>query len=134
MQAIELMVHKNPESTILQMGRVASEFTSSILSIVGAHSNSPQLFSQYTLIDRDPNEIEKAKELFQDGQKDMAFKVMDTNLVLEVSEYPNASVDIIIIPTIINTLTEWQELMSSVYRVSKPGGYLLASGSDSTDK
>lgn len=105
-QVIELAVHKNPELSILQVGRAASELTSSILSVVGAHSNSPKLFSKFTLADRDSKAIERVEELFQDRKPNLNFKVLNNNLELEASQYLDHSVDIIIISTDINSTTD----------------------------
>jgi acyl transferase domain-containing protein len=125
-QMVELAAHKNPDLSLLQVGGVASEFPASILSTIMGDSGSTPLFSKYILADIDHKAIESSKELLQDWNSRVAFTVLDESLDLTTQNFTKSSIDMIIIFTDVNNVTQREQLIYSIREVLKPGGYVLA--------
>lgn len=116
---VENVVHRYPHMSILEVGAGTGGATKHVMKAVRG------TFKSYTFTDISSGFFENAKDLFQDYEGKMAFKVLDLEKDVASQGFVEQSYDLIIASFVLHATSKLRTTMENVRRLLKPGGYLL---------
>ncbi|CAG9952668.1 unnamed protein product [Clonostachys rosea f. rosea IK726] len=116
---VELLVHKNPNMNVLEIGAGTGAFTSSVLSTLSSNFNS------YAFTDISPSFFEKAKARFAEHVGRMTFKALDIETDPTSQGFEAGKYDVIIAGLVFHATANITETLKHARSLLKPGGYLL---------
>ena len=116
---VENVVHRYPHMSILEVGAGTGGATKHIMKAIRG------TFKSYTFTDISSGFFENAKDLFQDYEGKMAFKILDLEKDVASQGFVEQSYDLIIASFVLHATSKLRTTMENVRRLLKPGGYLL---------
>lgn len=116
---VENVVHRYPHMSILEVGAGTGGATKHVMKAIQG------TFKSYTFTDISSGFFENAKDLFQEYEGKMAFKVLDLEKDVSSQGFVEQSYDLIIASFVLHATSKLRATMENVRRLLKPGGYLL---------
>ncbi|KAI9776743.1 MAG: putative Hybrid PKS-NRPS biosynthetic cluster [Geoglossum umbratile] len=116
---VETVVHRYPHMSILELGAGTGGATKHIMKAIQG------TFKSYTFTDISSGFFENAKDLFQDYEGKMAFKVLDLEKDVSSQGFVEQSYDLVIASFVLHATSKLRATMENARRLLKPGGYLL---------
>lgn len=116
---VENVVHRYPHMSILEVGAGTGGATKHVMKAIRG------TFKSYTFTDISSGFFENAKDLFQDYEGKMVFKVLDLEKDVSSQRFVEQSYDLVIASFVLHATSKLRVTMENVRRLLKPGGYLL---------
>jgi ubiquinone/menaquinone biosynthesis C-methylase UbiE len=121
---LELLAHKNPELSILEIGAGTGGTTHDVVSALSAEEGAPHSFSNYTFTDIGSAFCQKAEEDFAQYKSSMTFKVLDIEQDPSTQGFVEGSYDVIIATSVLHATQYMNETLKNTKKLLKPGGKL----------
>ena len=127
---VDLLAHKNPSMSILEIGAGTGGATSPILGILSnrAESGGQQStfrYRHYTYTDISLGFFEAAQERFREHSERMTFKPLDISKEPLQQGFESSQYDLIIASAVLHATENIDETLSNARQLLKPGGKLL---------
>lgn len=127
---VDLLAHKNPSMSILEIGAGTGGATSPILDILRtrAESDGQQStfrYRHYTYTDISPSFFEAAQERFREHSERMSFRPLDIGKEHLQQGYESSQYDLIIASAVLHATENIDETLSHTRQLLRPGGKLL---------
>ena len=127
---VDLLAHKNPSMSILEIGAGTGGATSPILNILNdrAENDGQQSnfrYRHYTYTDISLGFFEAAQERFREHSERMSFKPLDISKDPLQQGFEASQYDLIIASAVLHATENIDETLSNTRQLLKPGGKLL---------
>lgn len=127
---VDLLAHKNPSMSILEIGAGTGGATSPILNILcncAESDDQPNTFRyrHYTYTDISPGFFEAAQERFRKHSERMSFKPLDISKEPSQQGFESSQYDLIIASAVLHATENIDETLSNTRQLLRPGGKLL---------
>ena len=127
---VDLLAHKNPSMSILEIGAGTGGATLPILNVL---SNSAQgsaqqdsfRYQHYTYTDLSPGVFEAAQEQFQAHSEKMSFRTLDIGKNTSQQGFESSQYDLIIASAVLHATEDIDDTLSHTRQLLRPGGKLL---------
>jgi len=127
-QIIDLVAHKNPRASILQVGGVTPELVREALQILEADDSKARRFKTIGFLDRDEDLIKKMATLYEGLRPEVQFTHIESEKSNLLLEHKDSSIDLAILGSQGLPEQQYSEASSRIVRMLKPGGKLLVMG------
>ena len=127
---VDLLAHKNPSMSILEIGAGTGGATSPILDILsscarGDGKQSTFRYQHYTYTDISPSFFEVAKERFRQHNERMSFKPLDIGKSPLQQGFESSQYDLVVASAVLHATENIAETLSYTRHLLRPGGKLL---------
>ena len=127
---VDLLSHKNPSLSILEVGAGTGGATSPILDVLSkcAEAGSRQSdirYQHYTYTDISPSFLVAAQERFREHAERMSFKPLDISKDPLQQGFKPAQYDLVVASAVLHATENVGETLSYTWQLLKPGGKLL---------
>lgn len=124
---LDLLAHKNPSLSVLEVGAGTGGATKHILKCLTQDGSIERIarYSEYCFTDVSPSFFEKGQDVFGEFPR-MQYKVFDLEQDPIKQEYEPESFDLIVAFLVLHATTSLGQTMSNLRKVLKPGGKLVA--------
>ena len=129
---VDLLAHKNPCMSILEIGAGTGGATSHLLAILsnraeGGDQRIAYRYQQYTYTDISPSFFEAAQERFREHSTRMSFRPLDISKNPLLQGFESSQYDLIVASAVLHATEYIDETLSNTLRLLRPGGKLLLS-------
>ncbi|KAI2485149.1 Fatty acid synthase S-acetyltransferase [Pyrenophora tritici-repentis] len=126
---VDLMAHKNPNMSVLEIGAGTGGATAAVLQALGpsnpSDENSTPRFQEYAYTDISAGFFEEAKIRFKDHTSRLAFKTLDIEKETQAQGFEEAKYDLIVASCVLHATADIQQTLQHTQSLLKPGGKLL---------
>ena len=126
---VDLLAHKNPSMSILEIGAGTGGATSPILEILSNYAKggnqSTFRYQHYTYTDISPSFFETAKERFGQHNERMSFKPLDISKSPLQQGFESSEYDLVVASGVLHATRNIAETLSYTRHLLRPGGKLL---------
>ena len=127
---VDLLAHKNPSMSILEIGAGTGGATSPILEILssptkGGGRQSTFRYQHYTYTDISTSFFEVAKERFGQHDERMSFKPLDISKSPLQQGFESSQYDLVVASAVLHATKNIAETLSYTRHLLRPGGKLL---------
>ena len=126
---VDLLAHKNPSMSILEIGAGTGGATSPILEILSycgkGGKQSTFRYQHYTYTDISTSFFEEAKERFRRHDERMSFKPLDISKSPLQQGFESSQYDLVLASAVLHATENIAETLSYTRNLLKPGGKLL---------
>ena len=127
---VDLLAHKNPRMSILEIGAGTGGATSQILESLssnteGGGGQSDFRYQHYTYTDISPGFLASAQERFREHGEKMSFRLLDISRDPLQQEFESLQYDLIVASTVLHATENIDETLSHTRQLLRPGGKLL---------
>ena len=124
---VDLLAHKNPNMSILEVGAGTGGASAVILNVLGgSHGSNPTTrFNDYDYTDVSPSFFEAAKERFHHHGNRMSFRVLDISTDPSVQGFESKKYDLVIASAVLHATENISKTLLNSRKLLKPGGKLL---------
>ena len=127
---VDLLAHKNPSMSILEIGAGTGGATSPILDILSDRAGrdgqqSAFRYRHYTYTDISLGFFEAAQERFREHSERMSFRPLDISKDPLQQGFESSQYDLIIASAVLHATANIDETLSNTRQLLKPGGKLL---------
>lgn len=127
---VDLLAHKNPSMSILEIGAGTGGATSPILDILSDRAGSDGQrstfrYRHYTYTDISLGFFEAAQERFREHSERMSFKPLDISKEPLQQGFESSQYDLIVASAVLHATANIDETLSNTRKLLKPGGKLL---------
>ena len=127
---VDLLAHKNPSMSILEIGAGTGGATSPILDILSDRAGSDGQrstfrYRHYTYTDISLGFFEAAQERFREHSDRMSFKPLDISKEPLQQGFESSQYDLIVASAVLHATANIDETLSNTRKLLKPGGKLL---------
>ena len=119
-----LLVHKNTDMKILEIGAGTGGTTSPVLSVLGGIDGNEKRFSEYFYTDISLGFFENARERFKKW-RGIEYKILDIERSPVDQGFEEGSYDVIFAGDVLHATKSMKQTMANVRRLLKPGGKLI---------
>jgi ubiquinone/menaquinone biosynthesis C-methylase UbiE len=127
-QIVDLIAHKNPRATFLQVGGVTPELTRKVLSILNASDITARRFKSISFFDGYQELINNLATQYEGLKSTVEFAHTESQKVNLPPELKDSSIDLVLLSSQGLEEQQWTELLSHTVRILKPNGKLLVIG------
>ena len=129
---VDLLAHKNPCMSILEIGAETGGATSHLLDILsnraeGGDQRISYRYQHYTYTDISPSFFEAAQERFREHSRKMSFRQLDISKNPLQQGFESSQYDLIIASAVLHATEYIDETLSYALQLLRPGGKLLLS-------
>ena len=129
---VDLLAHKNPCMSILEIGAGTGGATSHLLDVLsnraeGGDQRTSYRYRHYTYTDISPSFFEAAQERFREHSKKMSFRSLDISKNPLQQGFEFSHYDLIVASAVLHATEYIDETLSYTLRLLRPGGKLLLS-------
>ena len=129
---VDLLAHKNPCMSILEIGAGTGGATSHLLDILsscaeGGDQPMSYRYQHYTYTDISPSFFEAAQERFREHSKKMSFRPLDISKNPLQQGFESSQYDLIVASAVLHATEYIDETLSYTLQLLRPGGKLLLS-------
>ena len=127
---VDVLAHKNPSMSILEIGAGTGGATSPILEILsksakdGGRKSTPR-YHHYTYTDISPSFFEAAQERFREHSERMSFRPLDIGMDPLKQGFASSQYDLIVASAVLHATESIDETLSNTRQLLRPGGKLL---------
>ncbi|KAE8858793.1 hypothetical protein PTNB73_08273 [Pyrenophora teres f. teres] len=126
---VDLMAHKNPNMSVLEIGAGTGGATAAVLQALGpsnpSDEHSTPRFQEYAYTDISAGFFEEAKVRFKDHTSRLAFKTLDIEKEPQAQGFEEAKYDLIVASCVLHATADIQQTLQHTQSLLKPGGKLL---------
>lgn len=127
---VDLLAHKNPSMSILEIGAGTGGATSPILDILsnlaeGCGRKSTPRYRHYTYTDISPGFFEAAQDRFREHGERMSFRQLDISKDPLQQGFEPSQYDLIVASAVLHATENVDETLSNTRQLLRPGGKLL---------
>ena len=122
---LRLFAHKNPGSTILEIGSGTGGCTLPALRALTGDDNGIPRFAHYDFTDISSGFFEKAREKLIEWEDRLSFKKFDVEVDAESQGIDRGKYDLVIACNVLHATASMEKTMLNVRRLLRPGGKLL---------
>jgi acyl transferase domain-containing protein/NADPH:quinone reductase-like Zn-dependent oxidoreductase/SAM-dependent methyltransferase len=126
---VELMAHKNPNMSILEIGAGTGGATAAVLQALGppdaTDEHGTARFEEYVYTDISAGFFEEAKTRFKDYTSRLSFHTLDIEKELPTQGFGDAKYDLIVASCVLHATADIQQTLQNTHHLLKPGGKLL---------
>ena len=126
---VDLMAHKNPNMSVLEIGAGTGGATAAILGALGPEKpNDPHgtsRFQEYTYTDISASFFEKAKARFGDHADRLVFRTLDIGKSTQHQGFDHGKYDLVVASCVLHATANIRETLLQTGTLLKPGGRLL---------
>jgi acyl transferase domain-containing protein/NADPH:quinone reductase-like Zn-dependent oxidoreductase len=116
---LQLLSHKNPHMSVLEVGAGAGSMTGHIIEGLGHR------FSQYVYTDISPAYFKAAAERFAAFESKLAFRLLDVEKDAVEQGYQAESYDVVVAAWVLHATRDLASTIQNVRRLLKPSGKLI---------
>ena len=127
---VDLLAHKNPRMSILEIGAGTGGATSPILYALsgstedGGHQSDFR-YQHYTYTDISPSFFGAAQERFREHSEKMSFRTLDISMDPLQQGFKSSQYDLIVASAVLHATEDIDETLSNTRQLLRPGGKLL---------
>ncbi|KAI0107024.1 hypothetical protein GGR51DRAFT_559712 [Nemania sp. FL0031] len=125
---IDLLSHKNPNMSILEIGAGTGSVTEPVLAVLSRQHGSSRVLSKcntYTFTDISPSFFEKARNKFSSYTNQMNFLTLDIERDPVLQGFEAGQYDMVLAAMVLHATANIEETLQHVKKLLKPGGYLV---------
>jgi acyl transferase domain-containing protein/NADPH:quinone reductase-like Zn-dependent oxidoreductase len=126
---VDLMAHKNPNMSILEIGAGTGGATAAVLQALGPSDPSDEYstprFHEYAYTDISAGFFEKAKARFNDHASRLTFHTLDIEKEPQTQGFGDAKYDLIVASCVLHATADIQQMLQHTKSLLKPEGKLL---------
>lgn len=126
---VDLLAHKNPSLSILEIGAGTGGATEPVLRALGpknqGHEHSTPRYDQYAYTDISPGFFEDARTRFRTHTDRLVFKILDIEKDPLLQGFEASKYDLIIASCVLHATANINCTLSNTRKLLKPGGKLL---------
>lgn len=127
---VDLLAHKRPRMSILEIGAGTGGATSQILESLSSNTEgggcqSDFRYQHYTYTDISPSFLASAQERFREHGEKMSFRLLDISRDPLQQGFESSQYDLVVASTVLHATGNIDETLSHSRQLLRPGGKLL---------
>lgn len=125
---LDILVHKNPNAKILEIGAGTGGMTSHVLNPIMHHGKeelgAPR-FAHYDYTDISGSYFEHAQEKFSSQRKKMAFRTLNIEKDPFEQAFETGTYDLVVASSVLHATRDLDITLRNVHKLLRPGGKLI---------